>query len=119
MLLFVNMIMMGCYGSSSADRKESQMISPPTVKITENKQDEKNISEVIVVFKKGITLEEAKKVIASYGMQILKVYKKISDSTGTVMLHISSTLPIEKTLQQLCTDNRILSVSPNYQRGLK
>jgi len=107
-----NIVLFGCSNTASV-----QNYTPHTV-VSQIKQDQNKLTEAIVVFKKGMTIRDAKEVVISYGMQVLKVYTAISESTHKPMLHIGSSLPMEEMMQQLGKDSRISSVSPNYKRDL-
>ena len=107
-----NIVLFGCSNTASV-----QNHTPHTV-VSQIKQDQNKLTEAIVVFKKGMTIRDAKEVVISYGMQVLKVYTAISESTHKPMLHIGSSLPMEEMMQQLGKDSRISSVSPNYKRDL-
>jgi len=112
-LPFVNMAIAGCNSSIPVQNDTAQT----TVHQTEQLK-QKRISEAIVVFRKGMSIQEAREVIASYGMQVLKVYTTISESTQKPMLHIASSLPMEEMMQQLRKDPYITSISSNYKRHL-
>jgi ERCC4-related helicase len=117
-LPFVNIGIVGCNSSIPIQNDNAQAV---TKKIEQQKAEEnKNIvSEVIIVFKEGITVQEAKDIIDTYGMQVLKVYESISISTRKPMLHVGSSLPMKETIQLLRKDPQIFSISPNYVRQLK
>ena len=75
-------------------------------------------SEAVVVFKKGLSVDRAKRIVGDYGFEVVKVYEKISQSSHMPMLHIRSNLPMREMLHLLKSDPRVHSVSPNYRRTL-
>jgi len=111
-LLCIHLVLVGCNGMESTGKYN------PHLMVQKEKQEKNKISEVIVVFNKGVTIQDAQKMISSYGMQVLKVYTSISKSTQKPMLHISSPLPMEEMIQQLRRSSSITSISPNYKREL-
>ncbi len=116
-LLLVNISLAGC-NSTTPIQKDTIQMNVQQIEQPKKNQDQSNVSEAIVVFSKGTTMQEAQEVIVSYKMQVLKVYKSISKSTQKPMLHISSSLPMEEMMQLLRIDSRISSISPNYKRDL-
>jgi len=103
-LLSVSTLFMGCNSSTSVQHNDPESVSFQKTKSYKNNENKNVESTAIVVFKKGTTIQTAKEIIKSHGMYILKVYKSISTSTQKPMLHISSSLPIQKMLQVLHKD---------------
>jgi len=75
--------------------------------------------ERVVVFKKGLSLEDAKQRIFSKGMEISTVYKVLSQSSGEPMLLVRSPYAAKKTDVLLKADPRIKSVSANQTTHLE
>ncbi|RRS30251.1 MAG: hypothetical protein P794_07895 [Epsilonproteobacteria bacterium (ex Lamellibrachia satsuma)] len=118
LLSCVNFALAGCNSSTPVQNDMHQPITTQQSEAGKIDQDQNTHSEAIVVFGKGTSLQSAEETIASMGMQVLKVYRAISESTQKPMLHIGSPLPMEETLQKLRSDPNISSVSPNYKRHL-
>ena len=112
-----NIVLFGCSNTASVQNHTPYAVVPQ-IKQEKRKQDQNKLAEAIVVFKKGMTIRDAEGVVVSYGMQVLKVYTAISESTRKPMLHIGSSLPMEEMMQKLRKDPCISSVSPNYKRDL-
>lgn len=107
-----------CNSLSSKENNSASNTVATSMQYQTKKQHKEPSVEVVVVFKKGTSIQEAKDVIHSYGMQILKVYAGISASTGEPMLYISSLLTESKTMQMLRTNPKIISFSINHKRYL-
>jgi predicted amidohydrolase len=109
----------GCSAQSSSEKshmaEESHRL--PVEKVVKHKGMQK-ASEAIVVFERGMSVSEAKKVVASYGMTVLKVYQTLSERTQKPMMHIASPLLPEVMLKRLKADPHIVSVSINAQNEL-
>ncbi len=74
--------------------------------------------EVIVVFNKGMTYEEAVKVAEGYGMEVAKYYKTLSEQNDQPYMLLRSSNSTESMLQQLQNDTHVASVSSNQRRSL-
>lgn len=107
-----------CNNVSSKENNSASNTIATNIQYQIKKQHKELSVEVVVVFKKGTSMQEAKDVIYSYGMKILKVYDGISANTGEPMLYISSLLAESKTIQMLRKNSKIISVSVNHKRNL-
>jgi len=106
-LLSIGVLLSGCSVNSSCE---------PQDRIKQS--IEKEYAEVIVVFQKGVTREEAEKDIASKNMRVLTYYQTISKRTQKPMFHLASDFPLEQTLQVLQADPLIYSASANHEQHL-
>lgn len=74
--------------------------------------------EAIVVFKKGVTFDEAEKVLAASDMKIVKQYRALSEQNGELYLLVKSSRSSEEMVRILRSEKRVKSVSSNQRRGL-
>lgn len=78
---------------------------------------QKTPAQVIVVFKEGITHDEAVEAAAGYGMKAVRYYKSLSEHSNKVHLLLqSASLSAEETVQRLKNDPRVETASIDYQR---
>jgi len=117
-LLFVNTAFVGCNNSTLVPYENLQTASSEKTEHQKRIKNREVESEAIVMFKKGTTIQTAKEIINGYGMHVVKVYESISVSTHKPMLHIRSSLPIQKMIQLLQENPKISSVSPDHVRHL-
>ena len=108
---FIIIVVAGC---NSTIKSNNDMVQTP---IEEKKKEIK--SEAIVLFQKGTSVKNATEIIVNYKMQVLKVYETLSKHTQKPMLHIRASLPMDKLLELLQKNPKIISISPNYRRELK
>ena len=78
---------------------------------------QKTPARVIVVFKEGITRDEALEAAAGYGLKAALYYKGLSEHSNKVHLLLqSASLSAEGTVQLLKNDPRVESASIDCQR---
>ena len=82
-------------------------------------QTKQDMIERVVVFKKGLSIEEATQHIHVKGMEVSTVYKVLSQSSGEPMLLVRSPYAAQKTNALLQADPSIKSVSVNQTTHLE
>jgi len=75
-------------------------------------------NEVIVKYKKGISIEKAKSLARTKNFRAPKVYKSLSAKNNQAFVVIQGDISTEMLIKQLKEDPNIESVSPNYIRTL-
>jgi subtilisin family serine protease len=75
-------------------------------------------NEVIVKYKKGISIEKAKSLSAAKNLKTSKAYKTLSAKNNQAFVVIQGDISTEMLIKQLKEDPNVESVSPNYIRTL-
>ncbi len=115
-LLFLCAATVAVVSSSGCAAKDTNFENTP-VEIETQKSDVMQ-SEAIVVFNKGITLGEAKKIVEGYGIAVVKTYKTLSEQNNQLYLLVKSSATTEELVKTLKNDSAVHSVSPNRKNRL-
>lgn len=100
------MMLVGCNQQVDTHTSKTKPVHHPA-------QTKQEMIERVVVFKKGLSIEEAKQHIIAKGMGISTVYKVLSQSSGEPMLLVRSPYVAQKTDALLKADSSIKSISVN------
>ena len=83
----------------------------------ETVQTQESVMRVIVVFKEGVTYNEAVEAAAAYGMKVSIYYKTLSARSNKINMALeSSSLQAEEMVRLLQNDPRVEALSIDYQR---
>lgn len=74
--------------------------------------------EVLVKFRKGVNVKEAKGISHKHAMTVKKRFKKLSQRWNRTYLHLKSDFTTDEMIRKLKKDPKVESVSPNYIRQL-
>jgi len=104
-IICIGLFFLGC------DPQRSESIKQEIQK----KETSKKRSEVIVMFSKGVSMDEAKQQIISQGLIVAHVYKTLSENAKKPMLLVHSPFSRSKTEKMLRNNPNIVSVSYNHK----
>ncbi|MFH0796949.1 MAG: S8 family serine peptidase [Candidatus Omnitrophota bacterium] len=75
--------------------------------------------EVLVKFRKGIGLADARGIVSAYGVKVPREFPALSRRTGQAFFHLrSGSLTTRQLLHCFQQDSRVEKVSPNYLRKI-
>lgn len=81
---------------------------------------QKTAAKVIVVFKEGMTYDEAAEAAAAHGMKVSHYYKSLSERSNKPYMALeSSSQSAEEMVRSLKNDPRVDSVSIDYERSIQ
>ncbi len=110
--MFLIVFIIGC--SSASDQNITELNHSSKKEILSD-----NRTEMIVAFKKGVSIDTAKKEIEAESMSVVNILKTLSESTKSPMMVISSPYPTHKTIKILKVNSKIKSISQNREIKLE
>ncbi len=84
----------------------------------ETLKDSNMQGEAIVVFKEGVTLDEAKEILKRHNAVVSKEYKSLSKQNNRLYLSVRSPESSDMLVKGLQNDNAVYSVSANRKNNL-
>jgi hypothetical protein len=114
-ILCIGLFFVGCDPQRSESIKQKNQKEETSKKIPQSLNKDKESSEVIVMFSKGVSMDEARQQIVLEGMVVAHVYKALSKNSNKPMLLIRSPFNRSKTEKMLKKNPNIVSVSYNHE----
>lgn len=114
-IICIGLFFLGCDPQRSESIKQEIQKKETSKKNPQSPNRDKKRSEVIVMFSKGVSMDEAKQQIISQGLIVAHVYKTLSENAKKPMLLVHSPFSRSKTEKMLRNNPNIVSVSYNHK----
>ena len=105
--------------SSGCGAKDGNVIAVESTPVqTEIQKGDEMKSQAIVIFKEGVSYDEAEKILEGYSIVVVKQYKTLSEQNNQLYLEVKSSKTTEEMVETLQKDSAVHSVSANRKSKL-